>query len=812
VRVSGRVVEFTPSSNLNQKPITEITGGGGVSVQVSLRASGVALPAPVAIDPALAQPTSALEALERYEGMRVSTGPLVTIAASGAFLSEANASVTGSDGIFHAVLQGVPRPFREPGIAVTDVLAATAPAGVPRFDTNPERIRIDSDGQVGAARVTADVGIALPSLTGVLDYGSGVYTLLPDAGQLVGDATGLLPGGPEPKAVPDAPADAISVASFNLLRFFDDVNDPAIGEPVLSTAAFEARLADTSEAICRYLKTPDILGVVEIENLATLERLAEAVNSNLSGACGTNPQYVARLLDGNDVGGIDVGVLVSQREVRSGTPRVKLLDVAQIGKDSRFSNPDGSSELLNDRPALLVRTEVAAANGNAVPLTVVVNHLRSLNGVNDTDAGSAGWATSGQRVRAKRLAQAREIAQWVEARQQADARERLVLIGDFNAFEFNDGLADVMGMITGREAGMGEVLEYGESPVTRPLTNLTTLIPAAERYSYSFEGNAQSLDHIVVNEAVFASALDVRTAHAAINADFSATRFGQSAVRTSDHDPVVVRLIEGTFRTADLGVGIEAARLAATGRDLPVRVLLRNSGPDAAANARVRIVIDRVLDGARISASAPWTCGAFRSAGATTEAECTAASVANAGTASFDVTVPGAALAASGTLGVRATAEAASADPAVSNNSATASIALAPPADLAVEILATPKGLPVAAFSVLSANRGPATARDVRMALVFRGPPRTLNTVLAIGWSCTRTALTNGDEGVAIDCRLLYPAIPSLLPPIVVQAVPRDGIPMTPVVLEASLRSSSPDVVQSNNSDRAESTVGVPRR
>jgi hypothetical protein len=60
----------------------EITGGGGVTVQVSLRAAGVALPTPVAVDPALAAPTSALEALERYEGMRVSTGPLVTVAAS----------------------------------------------------------------------------------------------------------------------------------------------------------------------------------------------------------------------------------------------------------------------------------------------------------------------------------------------------------------------------------------------------------------------------------------------------------------------------------------------------------------------------------------------------------------------------------------------------------------------------------------------------------------------------------------------------------------------------------------------------------
>jgi hypothetical protein len=811
VRVSGRVVEFVPSSSLDQKPITEITGGGGVTVQVSLRESGVALPAPVAIDPTLAAPDSPLEALERYEGMRVSTGPLVTVAASGAFLSEANATVSGSDGIFHAVLQGVPRPFREPGIAVTDVIAATAPAGVPRFDTNPERIRIDSDAQLGAARVTADAGTALPSLTGVLDYGSGVYTLLPDAGQLVGDATGLLPGGPAPKAVPDASADAISVASFNLLRFFDDVNDPAVGEPVLTPAAFQARLADTSEAICRYLKTPDILGVIEIENLATLERLAEAVNTNVSGACETNPQYVAQLLDGNDVGGIDVGVLVSQREVRAGTPRVAVLGAEQIGKDSLFTNPNGSTELLNDRPSLMVRTEVAAANGNAVPLTVVVNHLRSLNGVNETAAGSSGWATSGQRVRAKRLAQALEIAQWVESRQQADASERLVLIGDFNAFEFSDGFADVMGVITGREAGPGEVLEYAASPVTRPLTNLTTLIPAPERYSYSFEGNAQSLDHIVVNDAVFASSLDVRTAHAAINADFSATRFGQSAVRTSDHDPVVVRLVEGTFRTADLGVSIEASDSAATGLPLPIRVVLGNAGPDAAANARVRLSFDRAVEGATVSASSGWTCDAFRALATGSETECRANTLGNGGTATFDVVAPAAALGTPGSIGFRASAEAASADPATANNSAEVTTTVANPADLAVEVLSTGPGFgknPVAGFVIASANRGPATAEDVRLEVVFRGPERLLNRVLTIGWNCTRSPLTDGTEGVVIGCRLLYSPRASFLPPIIVQAVPRDLAEPVEVRLEARIAASTPDVVQSNNADQATATVG----
>lgn len=813
VRVSGRVTDFTPSTNLNQKPITELTSSGGVSVQVSLRATNQPLPAPVQLTLADASPNGELEALERYEHMRVRTGPLVTVAPSGAFLSEPNATVTGSDGIFYAVLKGVPRPFREPGIAINDVIAATAPAGVPRFDTNAERLRIDSDAQLGAARAVADANTEIASLTGVLDYGSGVYTLLPDPGQLVGDATGLLPGGPAPKAVPDAPADAISIGSFNLLRFFDDVNDPAIGEPVLTPTAFQARLRDTSEAICRYVKTPDLLGIVEVENLATLQRLAEAINTNLSGACPENPQYVAHLLEGNDVGGIDVGVLVSTREVRPGTPRVSVVEVEQIGKSALFTNRDGSTELLNDRPSLAVAATVASANGNAVPVTVVVNHLRSLIDVNSTAAGSRGWPSTGARVRGKRAAQALHLAEWIEARQQADATERLVLVGDFNAFEFSDGLVDVMGLITGQPAAPGTVLDHFDSPITRPLTTLTTLAPADERYSFTFDGNAQSLDHAVANDAVFASALVVQSTHASINADFSETRFGQGPVRTSDHDPVVVRLVEGAFRTADLGVSIESSDVAATGEPLPIRVALRNAGPDEAARARLRLTLDRNVDGTTIVAPTGWTCSAFAATTLGSEAECRAERIGNGTTATFNVTVPATALGTPGTLGLRATADAASADPATANNSRAVSITLATPADLSVDVVTTKKsGNPVVGFAVQSANRGPATAQDVRLEMVFRGPASALNPIQATGWSCTHSSLPSGMEGVVIGCRLLYPAHVAQLPTIIVQAVPRQGLPRTAITLEARIHSSSPDVVQGNNMDRAEDVIGAPGR
>lgn len=815
VRVSGRVVEFVPASAPNQRPITEITGGGGVSVQVSLRASNQPLPAAVPLRAEDLAAGGPLEALERYEFMRVATGPLVTVAPSGAFLNERSATVTGSDGIFFAVRAGVPRPFREPGIPVTDVIAASAPAGVPRFDTNPERLRIDSDGQLGAARAVADAGTPLPSLTGVLDYGSGVYTLLPDPGQLAGDATGLLPGGPAPKAVPDAPADALSLGSFNLLRFFDDVDDPGINEPVLSPVAFQARLRDTSEAICRFLKTPDVLGVVEVENLNALEKLAEAINTNLSGACPANPQYQAHLLEGNDVGGIDVGVLVSTREVRPGTPRIRVVSVEQIGKDARFTNANGSTEPLNDRPSLAVRLEANAANGSQVPLTFVVNHLRSLIGVNDTAAGSQGWATVGDRVRAKRAAQALYLAEWIEARQSAEPNGKLVLVGDFNAYEFSDGLVDVMGILTGRAAGPGEVLLHVPSPVTRPLTTLTTLAPPAERYSFTFDGNAQSLDHVVVNEAVLRGSLTVESAHAAINADFSETRFGQGPVRTSDHDPVVVRLVEGSFRSADLGVAVEAPASVAAGAAFAFGVRVTNRGPDEASLPRLRLVLDRLV--AEASVSAPgWSCEPFRAVAGRGEAECRRESLASGSRADVEVRVPAGRLGAGQSLSLEASLEALSVDPASADNLAAASVSVPAqaPADLMVAVLVATSGngkvSPTATFAVAPANAGPGRAADVQLEITFRGPAGMLGPVLTIGWNCTRQTIIG--TGVRLTCRFPVAEVPAtLLPPLLLTALPRDFDGDETVSVEAVLQGSRPDLRPENNRAAASARIRVGR-
>jgi predicted extracellular nuclease len=221
-------------------------------------------------------------------------------------------------------------------------------------------------------------------------------------------------------------------------------------------------------------------------------------------------------------------------------PRVTVNAVVQEGAATTYINPNtGLPETLNDRPPLRLDGIVNDATGGAFPVTVIVNHLRSLNGIaSETPDGSG---TEGARVRAKRAAQADFLADLVQARQTASPGERIMLVGDFNAFEFNDGYVDSMGAITGTPSPADEVVAANSDLVNPDLTNLAGTEPPDQRYSYSFDGNAQSLDHVVVNQALVAATYDWRLRHPRIDADFPETARNNSATptRLSDHDALV---------------------------------------------------------------------------------------------------------------------------------------------------------------------------------------------------------------------------------------------------------------------------------
>ena len=128
-------------------------------------------------------------------------------------------------------------------------------------------------------------------------------------------------------------SDEFSVASMNLERFFDMTDDPATSDAVLTPAAFATRLSKASLSILTILQAPDVIGVEEVENLATLQALADKVNADAPGAGQAVAHYDAFLMEGNDIGGIDVGVLVR-------TDKVSVTSVEQYSKNTTYVQPE----------------------------------------------------------------------------------------------------------------------------------------------------------------------------------------------------------------------------------------------------------------------------------------------------------------------------------------------------------------------------------------------------------------------------------------------------------------------------------------
>jgi predicted extracellular nuclease len=111
----------------------------------------------------------------------------------------------------------------------------------------------------------------------------------------------------------------------------------------------------------------------------------------------------------------------------------------------------------------------------------------------------------------QRHQQAAIVNAFVDELLAADKQARIVVLGDLNDFEFSDTLTILRGGV---------------------LVNLMETLPAAERYSYVFEGNSQVLDQILVSPRLFKNFESYDSVH--VNAEF--------ADQDSDHDPQVTRL------------------------------------------------------------------------------------------------------------------------------------------------------------------------------------------------------------------------------------------------------------------------------
>lgn len=328
----------------------------------------------------------------------------------------------------------------------------------------------------------AKVGDRLIDVTGIVDYAFGYYRLQVTAPPLWHEI------GLEPEFATAAVEGQLSIASLNVENL--NARQPAF------------RFDRIAAQIVRNLRSPDIVGLLEVQDNngaiddgtvragRTLKQLREAI-LRLGG-----PAYEWTQIDpDNNQDGGEPGANIRQ---------VLLFDPARVRLEA---NP---WRIAATNPAFLSSRKPLTAifSFRERPFHVVLNHFVSKRG----DESLFGLQQPHRLLsEPQRLRQAQAVAEHVRNLLARDAQARIVVMGDLNDFEFSPVM---------------QILE--EAGLVNPLLSL----PEEERYSYIHEGNAQTLDHILVSPAISAYEYDI--VH--VNAEYPTSQ------RASDHDPVLIRL------------------------------------------------------------------------------------------------------------------------------------------------------------------------------------------------------------------------------------------------------------------------------
>ncbi|HEX8410119.1 MAG TPA: lamin tail domain-containing protein [Thermoanaerobaculia bacterium] len=753
--VTGTVVEFNGLTEIS--PVTNVT----------VNSTGNPLPTAVILTAADLPPTGTIAQpqLEKYESMRVTAASLTTVAPNDDFFD------------VETVLTGEPRPFREPGIPASDPIPPDPTSGtpdccIPIWDENPERLSVDTNGRAGSTGETLTSNVTLTNVTGPLDFSFSRYRLVNEANLTRSANMSAVP-------VPLPAANEFTIAGYNIENF--------------NNAATQRQKAALT--VRDVLRLPDIIGTVEIFDLADLQALANEIQT-ISGVT-----YSAHLIeqDGtSEDNDQDVGYLVK-------TSRVSVTSVTQEGAAETFINPvTGLPETLHDRPPLVLRATVDPTGPSPQPVIVVVNHLRSFIDVELV-------TSEGVRVREKRKKQAESLADLLNDLQTANPGTPVISVGDYNAFQFNSGYDDSISVIRGVPTPDDQIVVDQSPDLVNPdFFNLLLNVPADQRYSFIFEGTPQSLDHVLVNTA--AQAIHTRIAVARVNADFPsvlASVFASNAARpeaNSDHDPVVSYFLLPASADVSITKSDNVDPVNA-GQNFFYTITVTNAGPDAASTVAWSDALPTGTTFVSLSQPGGWTC-TTPAIGANGTVSCSIASL-GVGSAAFNVTVAADAGLASGTvLSNTATVTSTTADPTTGNESDTETTTVATSADLLLSKTDTPD--PVNAGSNISyqltlTNNGPSNAATATFSDTLPAGTTFVSLSTTGSWTCTTPAV--GATGT-VSC-----SNPSFLvtADFFTLVVKVDPTVATGTVLTntATLSSATTDPNGANNSDTATTTVAT---
>ncbi|MCB1581526.1 MAG: lamin tail domain-containing protein [Xanthomonadales bacterium] len=499
VDLTGEVVEFFD--------LTEFTNPGSYILNVD--STGNPLPTAVLLDDNF-PPTDPTQfpCVDEALGYECVEGMLFDMPQG--FISAAYVSFFGANRDDQLVKAGSSRAFREPGIDYPGLV------GLPVFDGNPELLEMDVDAlglDLVANSYAAGTEVAI---SGVFGFDFGEYEIWPSTINVINE--NVIPG-----AVRDAAADEVTLASANLFRLFNAVDDP--GPEDDDQIADPVEYADRLSKLARYfvddMKAPTIIALQEIENISVLQDLTAAI-ANYGG-----PTYISTMVEGNDQGGIDVAYLYQAGQLSN-------VQITQLGA-GELNTFDGS--LLHDRPPLRLRADVALSQ-SSLAINVLVVHMRSRGGIDD--------AVDGERVRSKRLQQANSVASMVDAILAEDPNVGLYVLGDFNAFQFTDGYVDVVGQITGEAVEADNLVWEAPLFAANPLTQAVQTLAAENQYSFVFRGSAQVLDNAIMNDKGLMNLVDMQYVRGQADSNLEPELDGSTSLRSTDHDGFVLFIYEDT--------------------------------------------------------------------------------------------------------------------------------------------------------------------------------------------------------------------------------------------------------------------------
>ncbi|WP_292866989.1 putative Ig domain-containing protein [Nostoc sp. LPT] len=371
-------------------------------------------------------------------------------------------------------------------------------------DFNPERIQIDDTLFSSGSSPQVNVGATFSTITGVVDYSFSNYEVLPTSvtvtsNTLNKEVTNLTPT-----------TDQLTVATFNVENL-----DPGDGATKFNNLA---------SRIVNNLKAPDIISLEEIQDnngptndsvvdaSTTFQTLIDAITA----AGGPTYQYrqinpVDDTNGGEPGGNIRVGFLFNPNRVsfvdRPGGTSTSNTTVSNVSGVPTVSNSPSLIDPSNSAFTSSRKPLVGEFTFKGKTVYIIGNHFNSKGGDQPLYGPNQPPTLTSE---VQRQQQATVVKNFVESILVINPNANVVVAGDLNDFEFSNPVS---------------ILE------SAGLTSLIKTLPQNQHYTYNFEGNAQTLDHVLVSNNLRSKLDGYDVVH--VNSEF--------ADQDSDHDPSVAR-------------------------------------------------------------------------------------------------------------------------------------------------------------------------------------------------------------------------------------------------------------------------------